>query len=129
MKIRIDYVSNSSSSSFMVVGTSFGFDNLVDMAKMHKVKSPYHEGEDEEPNYDDWDSYELSEALEELFPDLRFKHGIEEFYDECCVGMDYDDMKPSETKKDFEKRIKEELKKLSGKDCKVECLVDGGREE
>lgn len=127
MKIRSDYVSNSSSSSFMVVGKVFTWDDLVAMAKKHKVKSPYHEGE-EEPNYDYWDSYELVEALEALFPDLRFNCGIEEFYDEYCVGMNYDDMKPSETRKDFEKRIKEELKKLSGKDCRVECLVDGGRE-
>jgi hypothetical protein len=128
MKIRIDYVSNSSSSSFMVVGSEFGTDAIVEMAKLNKVKSDYHKEDGEEDNYDDWDTYELAEALEDKFPDLRFCRGIEEYYDEYCIGLGYADMKPNETKKDFEKRIKDLLKKLTGKDCKIACHVDGGRE-
>ena len=71
---------------------------------------------------------EIIEALEERFPDLDFRHGIENFYDEVCIGMEYDRMKDSETKKDFEKRIADKLKELTGQEKSIECLVDGGRD-
>ena len=131
MKIRADYVSNSSSSSFMVVGKVFGFDELVEMAKHNKLTSEYHEvSEGEEPDYEDWDSYDIIAGLEDKFPDLEFNHGLENFYEDYCIGMGYDSMKPDETRKEFEARIAERLSEMTGKKItKVENLVDGGRED
>lgn len=124
MKIRIDYVSNSSSSSFMVVGAVFTPDEIVEMAKRHKVKS---EHQPEDSDYDDWETtYELTDALKKKFPDLSFQRGFENFGDNFCIGIEYNRMKNNETKKDFEKRIKKQLKELTGKNNKVECLIDGG---
>lgn len=131
MKIRTDYVSNSSSSSFMVVGKVFTLDDLVAMAKHNKLTSKYHEARDgEEPNYEDWDSWDIISELEGKFPDLEFNRGIDSYYDEYCVGIGYGGMKPDETRKDFEARVAKQLTEMVGYDIpSVSCLVDGGRDD
>ena len=128
MKIRSDFVSNSSSSSFMLVGHSFDNDELIKIAEYNKLMPEYPEEHENPENYEEWERWEIIEALEKRFPSLDFKYGIENFYDEVCIGMEYDKMKDSETKKDFEKRIADRLKELTGQNKSVECLVDGGRD-
>jgi hypothetical protein len=103
----------------MVVGRVFEQDELAKIAERNC--SDY--------NKDDWDLWTIVNALEEKFPNLDFHYGLDNYYDEVCIGMDYDRMKDTETKREFEKRIADKLKELTGKDnCKVECLVDGGRD-
>ena len=129
MKIRTDYVSNSSSSSFMVVGKVFTWDDLVAMAKHNKIQSQDYEPV-EDDDYEEWDSYDIISALEQKFPDLEFNHGLENYYEDYCVGMGYERMKSDETKKDFEERIAKKLSEMTGMEInKVECLVDGGMED
>ena len=127
----MDYVSNSSSSSFMVVGKVFGFDELVEMAKHNKLTSEYHEvPEGEEPDYEDWDSYDIISGLEEKFPELEICCGIDSYYEDYCIGMGYGAMKEDETRKEFETRIAKQLSEMTGKDIKkVSLLVDGGRDD
>lgn len=126
MKIRTDYVSNSSSSSFMVVGHAFDNDELVKIAEYNKLFSEYQDSSDE---YNEWSIGAIVEALEDKFNDLDFKYGLDNYYDEVCVGMTYDKMKDSETRKEFEKKIADRLKEMTGKqNIEIECLVDGGME-
>ena len=126
MKIRTDYVSNSSSSSFMVVGHAFDNDELVKIAEYNKLFSEYQDSSDE---YSDWSIGSIVEALEEKFKDLDFNYGLDSYYDEVCIGMTYEQMKDSETRKEFENRISDRLKEMTGKEnIEIECLVDGGME-
>lgn len=115
----------------MVVGKVFTWDDLVDIAKHNKLTSKYHEVKDgEEPDYADWDSYDIIYELEGKFPDLEFNHGLENYYEDYCVGIGYGGMKPDETRKDFEDRIAKQLTEMTGKEItKVDCLVDGGRDD
>ena len=61
---------------------------------------------------------------------MEFNHGLENFYEDYCIGMGYDSMKPDETRKEFEARIAKQLSEMTGKTiAKVESLVDGGRDD
>ena len=112
----------------MVVGKVFTWDDLVDIAKHNKLQSQDYEPV-EENDYEEWDSYDIISGIEKKFPDLDIHYGIEDFYEEYCIGMDYERMKSDETRKDFEGRIAKQLSDMCGKEInKVDCLVDGGRE-
>lgn len=120
MKIRQDYVSNSSTSSFFIVGHAFNEEELVDMAQKHGMKVSVDD--------EDFSTWEVRDFLEEKFPELQFNAGIEEYYDDWCVGMEFESMKDDETKKDFIKRVEDELEKLAGRKIKAAPILDAGRD-
>ena len=77
---------------------------------------------------EDFSTWEVRDFLEEKFPELQFNAGIEEYYDDWCIGMEFESMKDNETKKDFIKRVEGELEKLVGKKVKAEPILDAGRD-
>jgi len=108
MKTREDFVSNSSSSSFVVFGMSLT-EGEVD--KMLEAK----------------DLSDIDELLEGT--ELVARRGIDTYYGEWCVGLPWKSMKSTETKAEFLGRVKEELSKvlvLKDKTVGADMLVDGG---
>ncbi len=106
MKIRSSFVSNSSSSSFCIMGV------LLDCDSPEKAFSK-------------WDAHEYPD---DFFSTLQFREGIDELADYSVVGMDINAMKDDETKAQFRHRVFEELQKYGyiGDESTVDFRVDGG---
>ena len=104
MKVRQGFVSNSSSSSFVIYGVCLDGEKIFEMAK---------DTFDEFQKMEDLDTYELlNELLQlELYKDLFFaSDGDGRYY----VGASYTDFKDDETYLEFKDRIKQNLIDLTG---------------
>ena len=125
MKIRTDFVSNSSSSSFMLVGACFNDKEIEDAwLKLHPEDS-----EKFNENSENYDEYYVNDIVYDLAHELglQYERGIDNYYDGYILGLRYGDMSYSETKDEFEQRIKSRLNKVFIV-SEIGPCVDGGYE-
>lgn len=123
MKVKLDFVTNSSSVSFVVIGINIDIkdipkDYLKQIAEKRNI--PLDEVTDEDP-------YEI---LQDLIKgsNLEYSFGCE--YDEgLMVGISYSNMKDDETLGEFKKKVKLQILEHFGIPCQPghieECWRDG----
>lgn len=139
MKVRLNYVSNSSSSSFCIVGT-VATDDEFDVDSKNFRAALVADGLDEE-QVNSMDAPEIIDTMHcrfyerkrrMLLGDISVNHGLENYSsDDVIVGLDIGRMRDNETLGQFKDRAYEQLKKIgfTGNREKISIYVDGGYDE
>ena len=136
MKVRSCYVSNSSSSSFCIVGI-VATDDEFDVDSKNLRAALVADGLDEE-RVSSMDALEIIDTLycrcydrkrRMLLGDISVKHGLGNYSsDDVIVGLDIHDMHDDESLGQFKDRVYRQLKGIgfTGNRESISIHVDGG---
>ena len=122
MKIRNCFVSNSSTCSFCIYGTTFEQDELRErLAKNFEKNFP---DEAKKAGDDFWDIGTILKPIDPIFGDLDFIYSP---YEVMYVGISPDWTKDDMTFGEFKKQAAEALRKILGdiSENKLDIMIDG----
>jgi hypothetical protein len=137
MKIRANYVSNSSSTSFCIVGVVVSDDDFDIDSKNLRTFLVSDEGWNED-EVDEMDAPTVIDSLyshlygdrfKSMFGDISVVRGIENYNSDCVIiGLDIDGMQDDETLGQFKDKVCEQLKNIgfTGDRGNISIYVDGG---
>lgn len=118
MKIRTGFVSNSSTSSFCIYGSSISFDVLANYMKENKLLP-----EEDLEIIEGYAPYELAELffdkIEDINNDNMTFHSVE---DELYLGRNWKDIKDDETGKQLKESVDNFFKNVLKQDTKCETI-------
>ena len=109
MKIRLGFVSNSSSSSFCVVGKLYTNEELENL-----FSSEY-----------------IYDKIYSICENICINSGIETYNnDDYCIGFDIYDIKDNETLGDIKNKVLKEIQKFdkNADISQIQIMVDGGHQ-
>jgi len=112
LKIKTDFVTNSSSSSFVVMGRFLEADNISDETIQKLADEKNLNVDDLKNNILEYIDYFIEGS------DLEYSYGDPNGYDDVMVGIEYTKMSEVETLGQFRKRVQDQLKAAFGVDDK-----------
>ena len=123
MKIRTGFVSNSSTSSFLIYGVALDWSEVLDLLKKGETSEAVDADEDEEDDYEEDEYDNVYEALEEALKDTDIEEHIP-YDDQVYIGLSWSGVCDNETGKQFKDRASEQIAKVFGKEMSCSTLEE-----